>query len=224
MSEDEQLLPQLDPDIQLLLAEKFENKNEEVFVVSSDKLREKLDTFFDVTQKMAEFPGPCNACGEKAQVRMCMTDVPNFGSIVIMVSECDECGFKDTEVKPGGAVSEFGKRLSLTVTSIDDLSRDLLKSDSAFMEIPEVELEMQAGTLGGKYTTVEGILDDIYDQLSKSSAFEVGDDDDDDDEGEEGSVPDNKFKAWLRKFKTLKTCRQPFTLIIDDPLGSVDSG
>lgn len=35
-----------------------------------------------------------------------------------------------------------------------DLARDMMKSDSASIIIPELELELQEGTLGSKYTTV----------------------------------------------------------------------
>jgi zinc finger protein len=178
----------------------------------SAALKEKLDTYFDVTEKMAQFPGICHSCSAIAEVRMCMTEIPNFGPIVIMVSECDQCGYKDSEVKPGGAVGEFGKKISLKVTSIEDLSRDLLKSDSAALYIPEVDLELQSGTLGGKYTTVEGILEDIYNQLTESNPFQLGD---------SAEESDNKFKTWLEEFHNLKSCTKPFTLIIDDPLGNV---
>lgn len=30
------------------------------------------------------------------------------------------------------------------------------------MSIPEVELELSHGTYGGRYTTVEGLIDEVY--------------------------------------------------------------
>ena len=41
------------------------------------------------------------------------------------------------------------------------------------MTIPEIDLILTNGTLGGRFTTVEGILDQIYDELAEK-AF-VGD-------------------------------------------------
>jgi len=38
------------------------------------------------------------------------------------------------------------------------LRRDVFKSDSARMMIPEIELELEYGTLGGVYSTIEGLL------------------------------------------------------------------
>lgn len=186
----------------------------------SGALSKKLDTFFDVTQKVAAFQGNCHACHADSEVRMCMTDIPNFGPIVIMVSDCEKCGYKDSEVKPGGAISQLGKKISLKVTTLDDLSRDLIKSDSAAVLIPEVDLELAPGTLGGKYTTVEGILDDIYKQLTESNPFALGDSADAADQVS-GEEENSRFRQWLEKFSNLKKCLSQFTLIIDDPLGNV---
>ena len=33
--------------------------------------------------------------------------------------------------------------------------------------MPEIDLVLQAGTLGGRFTTLEGILDQIYEELSE---------------------------------------------------------
>ncbi len=44
-----------------------------------------------------------------------------------MSTNCDLCGYRDNEVKSGGAVSEQGKRITLKVEDRDDLSRDILK-------------------------------------------------------------------------------------------------
>lgn len=53
--------------------------------------------------------------------------------------------------------------------------RDLLKSDSAMVMVPELELELGPGTLGGVFTTVEGLLTKIRKSLQESNPFAVGD-------------------------------------------------
>ncbi len=55
------------------------------------------------------------------------------------------------------------------------------------MEIPELQLELQAGSLGGQFTTVEGILARVKEQLSTSNPFVVGD----------SSDSDSKMKIFL---------------------------
>jgi zinc finger protein len=57
------------------------------------------------------------------------------------------------------------------VDSIPDLKRDLFKSDTCKVIIPEVELELDYGTLGGQYTTVEGLLEKIHDHLGGKNHF-----------------------------------------------------
>jgi zinc finger protein len=44
-----------------------------------------------------------------------------------MSTNCDRCGYRDNEVKSGGAISEKGKRITLRVEDREDLSRDILK-------------------------------------------------------------------------------------------------
>ena len=43
------------------------------------------------------------------------------------------------------------------------------------MAIPEVDFAMAPGTLGGVYTTVEGLLDKIVTNLEDSNPFGMGD-------------------------------------------------
>ena len=51
----------------------------------------------------------------------------------------------------------------------------MFKSDTTFFSIPELELELQPGTLGSVYTTVEGLVDKIHEHLSASNPFGDGD-------------------------------------------------
>lgn len=44
-----------------------------------------------------------------------------------MAFTCDKCGFKNSEVKVGGAISDHGTRLILTGKGKIDLCRDVLK-------------------------------------------------------------------------------------------------
>lgn len=44
-----------------------------------------------------------------------------------MATNCHDCGYRDTEVKSGGATSEKGRKITLQVEDTDDLSRDILK-------------------------------------------------------------------------------------------------
>ena len=60
------------------------------------------------------------------------------------------------------------------VLTKDDLDRDFFKSDSSQLTIPEIGLQLDAGTLGSFYSTIEGFLEKIIDQLTNENPF-VGD-------------------------------------------------
>ena len=98
-----------------------------------------------------------------------------------MCFTCDACGYKSVDVKPGGEVCEKGVQFALSLgTERDakvDLSRDVIKSADAGIIIPEIELELAPGTLGGLFTTVEGLLSQTRDHLTSSNplAFTMGD-------------------------------------------------
>ena len=77
-----------------------------------------------------------------------------------MSFSCASCGYRNAEVKGGGAVPLKGCRATLKCVDEGDLLRDVLKSDTAAVTIPELDLELVHGTLGSVYTTLEGCLGD----------------------------------------------------------------
>ncbi|CAM9344650.1 unnamed protein product [Phaeothamnion confervicola] len=125
--------------------------------------------------EVVDLPESCPACGAMGETRMCVTDIPHFKEVIIMAFDCPTCNFKSNEVKGGGAVPARGTRHTLRVLSAADLGRDVLKSDTAGMAIPELDLEMAMGTLGGVYTTVEGLLKKARDSLAEANPFFGGD-------------------------------------------------
>ncbi|ETV86962.1 hypothetical protein H257_01984 [Aphanomyces astaci] len=173
-----------------------------------------LDTFLAQNNNIAKreairFPTQCHSCFKDGESMMCITDIPHFKEVIIMAFNCEHCGFKTNEVKAGGAIPPFGERMVLHVQDASYLDRDVLKSDSACVHIPEIELEMMSGSLGGLYTTIEGLLDKIAENITKGNPFAVGDSDG----GRSG------LRIWLDKLEALKH-GTPFTLIIEDPLAN----
>ena len=75
-----------------------------------------------------------------------------------MATCCDVCGARTNEVKSGAGIAEKGVRISLRITYPIDMSRDILKSETCSLSIPDLDFEVGAGTLGGKFTTLEGLL------------------------------------------------------------------
>lgn len=56
--------------------------------------------------------------------------------VVLMSDSCDACGYKSSEVKGGGAISDRGRAITLHVSEQDDLRRDVIKADSASVHCP----------------------------------------------------------------------------------------
>ncbi|KAK6964627.1 zinc finger protein ZPR1 [Biomphalaria glabrata] len=80
-----------------------------------------------------------------------------------MATNCDKCGHRDNE--SAGGIEELGQRMKQIINTQEDLSRDVLKSELAMLSIPELDFEMEMGTLGGKFTTIEGLLMDVKNQI-----------------------------------------------------------
>lgn len=86
--------------------------------------------------------------------KMCKVTIPFVRDLLIMTFSCDHCGNRDTEVKGANGITPKGKMFVLNVTCEDDLKRDVFKSETASLRIPEIELEMCTGTLGGVFTNI----------------------------------------------------------------------
>ncbi|EPQ56429.1 zf-ZPR1-domain-containing protein [Gloeophyllum trabeum ATCC 11539] len=167
----------------------------------------------DANEEIYVFPGTCSSCGHHINTMMKKVNIPYFKEILIMSTNCDKCGYRDNEVKAGSAISEKGKKITLKVEDKEDLSRDILKSETCGLTIPEIDLVLQAGTLGGRFTTLEGILDQVYEELSEK-VFDTG-------EATVHDADDKKtFETFLKNLKAIKAVERPFTLILDDPLAN----
>ena len=127
-----------------------------------------------------------------------------------MATVCEYCGHKTNEVKSGGGIEPKGKKISLNVTDVTDMSRDVLKSETCSLMIPELEFEMGGYALGGRFTTLEGLLDNVLEQVSNNPFG--------------GDSVSSEQKQKLEQFKidfiSLKEVKKPFIIILDDPAGN----
>jgi len=86
-----------------------------------------------------------------------------------MAFSCEHCGYRNTEIKHGGGMSDHATKITFHVNSPEDLNRDLFKSDSCIFELPSLDFSMAPGSLDSMYTTVEGLLVKIYDSPKKDN-------------------------------------------------------
>ncbi|KAG0303686.1 nucleolar zinc-finger protein [Dissophora globulifera] len=188
------------------LANDREVKSQEAIAEGKGPIEAEIDELPDVLS----FPANCSSCGAESDTKMHILDIPHFKEVIIMSTTCDECGYKSNEVKAGGPVSEFGKRIILKIEDSEDMSRDILKSETCGLSIPEIDLELNSGTLGGRFTTVEGLLRQVHDELSSKVPHESE------------NQPERRrvFTKFLDKLEQVISLEIKSTLILDDPLAN----
>ena len=71
----------------------------------------------------------------------------------------------------------------------------LVQAETASLIIPELEFEVKPGTLGGRFSTIEGILSSIKQQLSRDNPFATGD----------ASIG-SKMSEFIKKLEDVSVC------------------
>lgn len=173
-----------------------------------------------VENQVYTFPASCPGCTRPCATNMKMVNIPFFKQVVLMSTVCDHCGYRSNEVKTGGEVPEKGRKITLQVSTKEDLARDILKSESAALSCPELQLRVEPGTMGGRFTTVEGIMTNIRKDL-RAQAFGLEDGDADLPDGAGDSMAPESKKQWEDFFTLLEDAiegRKDFTLVLEDPL------
>jgi len=179
-----------------------------------------VDTEDIVENQVYSFPSSCPGCTRPCATNMKMVNIPYFKEVVLMATICDSCGYRSNEVKTGGVVPEQGRKITLRVTNNEDLARDLLKSETAAFSCPELDLHVEPGTMGGRFTTVEGIMTQIRRDL-RAQAFGLSDGDAELPTEGGDSMQDTSKVRWETFFGNLTEAiegRREFTLVLEDPL------
>ncbi|OCL02205.1 zinc finger protein-like protein zpr1 [Glonium stellatum] len=169
-----------------------------------------------VENRVYSFPASCPGCSKSCATNMKMVNIPHFKQVVLMSTVCEHCGYRSNEIKTGGEVPEKGRRITLSVENIEDLTRDILKSESCAMQCPELHLSVEPGTLGGRFTTVEGILTQVRDDLH-ASIFDTNDNTGGD---SMDAASRDKWEAFFNQLSAAIKGEVKFTIILEDPLAS----
>lgn len=202
-----------------------QNKMLGIFKENNDELLKPIEpgtfTLEELEGEVLTFPTNCPECNSPCSTNMKMTKIPHFKEVVIMATVCDTCGHRTNEVKSGSGIERQGIRFEVFIQNKEDFSRDVLKSETCAMEIPELDFEVGPAALGGRFTTVEGLLTATKDQLISSTAFD-------------GDSADISAGKRLDKFTAILDeiieGKRSVTIVLDDPAGNsyvqslVDSG
>ena len=170
----------------------------------------------DLENEVLTFPTNCPDCNAPCTTNMKVTKIPFFKEVVIMATICDACGHKTNEVKSGGGIESTGTKITLKVTGSFDLSRDVLKSETASIEIPDIEFEMGSHAIGGRFTTLEGLLENVLEKIENNPMASFGALPGDSAK-DETKLKMDEFKS---KLKEMISGEKNFTFILDDPAGN----
>ncbi|XP_054580868.1 zinc finger protein ZPR1 [Eptesicus fuscus] len=165
----------------------------------------------DLRNEVLQFNTNCPECNAPAQTNMKLVQIPHFKEVIIMATNCEYCGHRTNEVKSGGAVEPLGTRITLHITDPSDMTRDLLKSETCSVEIPELEFELGMAIFGGKFTTLEGLLKDIRDLVTKNP-FTLGD------SSNPGKM--DKLQEFSQKLDQIMEGKMKAHFIMNDPAGN----
>uniref|UniRef100_H2Y6X2 Zinc finger ZPR1-type domain-containing protein n=1 Tax=Ciona savignyi TaxID=51511 RepID=H2Y6X2_CIOSA len=160
----------------------------------------------DLKNEVVSFETTCSSCDKPNTTNMKVVKIPHFKEVIIMATNCDNCGKRSNEVKSGTGFEPKGRKITLKVTDPKDLTRDVLKSETCSVEIPELEMVTGGNAISGKFTTVEGLLEDLKTMMIETNPFISGD-----------SVTNDKLSKFVERLGKCIKATVPFTLILDDP-------
>jgi len=149
----------------------------------------------------------CPNCERKSlEFRELETDVPFFGKVLITTYVCSSCGYRHSDII---CLEDHGpSRHEVRVSKPEDLRIMVARSNTASVEIPELELRLDpAGHSQAFVTNVEGVLMRFEEALDKLEALEENTE----------KVETDKIRKTIRLAEEGKF---PFTLIIEDPQGN----
>ncbi|XP_078062337.1 zinc finger protein ZPR1 isoform X2 [Mustelus asterias] len=181
----------------------------------------------DLRNEVLQFGTNCPECNAPAETNMKLVrilrqsvldpaewllEIPHFKEVIIMATNCEACGHRTNEVKSGGATEPLGTKITLRITDPSDMSRDLLKSETCAIFIPELEFELGMGILGGKFTTLEGLLTDVKELIVVKNPFIAGD----------SSAPERseKLREFGQKLNEIISGKREAHIILRDSAGN----
>lgn len=154
----------------------------------------------------------CPECNAPASTNMKLVQIPHFKEVIIMATNCDNCSHRTNEVKSGGATEEQGTKITLRITDHSDMSRDVLKSETCAILIPELEFELGMAVVSGKFSTLEGLLTDIKDVIVRRNPFVSGD--------STTSERMERLNDFAEKIDKIIAGEMVVHFILDDPAGN----
>ncbi|XP_030895144.1 zinc finger protein ZPR1 isoform X3 [Leptonychotes weddellii] len=156
-------------------------QQEEMLGLQAEAPPEEKPEEEDLRNEVLQFNTNCPECSAPAQTNMKLVQIPHFKEVIIMATNCENCGHRTNE------------------------------SETCSVEIPELEFELGMAILGGKFTTLEGLLKDIQELVTKNP-FTLGD------SSNPGQM--EKLQEFSRKLDQIVQGNMKAHFIMNDPAGN----
>jgi len=118
----------------------------------------------------------------------------------------DPSCFDSEELIASGKIPPKGKKVTFCGKG-EDVERTVMKSDTAILSIPELDLQIPAGN--PRFATIKDFLLETKNNLEKSSSY--------------FTMPKQqlKFQSFFSTIEKILDGQEKVTIILDDPLGNV---
>lgn len=149
----------------------------------------------------------CPVCKVKGslELKTKTEEIPYFGEVMESTVQCEECGFKHSDVicleakEPVKYTLKIGK---------DKMNIRVVKSQTTTITIPELGLKVEPGPQSqGFVSNVEGILERFNKAVKTALSWA------------EDETSKHNAKKILEALEEIRTGSQQATLIIEDPFG-----
>ena len=149
----------------------------------------------------------CPICmKKKCTLREEETDVPYFGKMYIFSMQCEECGYRKSDVE--SAEQKEPCRYTLEISQEEDLNARVVKSSEGTVKIPHIMTIESGPESEGYITNIEGLLTRVKKVLE--SSYEAEEEDDN----------KNKLKNMIKKLSKVLACHESIKITIEDPTGN----
>lgn len=206
--------PQKDEALTVTLFKRTDQQDIQLGIKAEDDFDEEPagNDIETMRNEVLAFNTNCPSCNAPASTNMKLVQIPHFKEVIIMATNCDSCGHRTNEVKSGGGTEEMGTKITLHLTDPSDMTRDVLKSETCAVIIPELDFELGMAAVGGKFTTLEGLLRDIKELIVSKNPFICGD----------SSTAErvDKLNAFGKKIDQIIDGELDVHIILDDPAGN----
>lgn len=192
-----------------------EEEEEAQAEVSRKENESKLEKSDSIKDEVLNFSTNCPDCNSVCDTHMKLIQIPYFKEIIIMATTCDICGHKSNEVKSGTGIAPEGIRYKLVMNDLIDLSRDILVSETSSFAIPDLDFELSSSkSIGGRFTTLEGIFTTLKTQLtSVIMPFSGGD-------SHDSNSDENRMSSFLNDLSLILAGEKFVTIVLDDSAGN----